>query len=47
MWNGSRASFIKDSISKWNHFFIELSSYTDINYCERTPLGLSFLWFPF
>lgn len=32
----ARTSVIKDSISKWNHFFIELSSYTDINYGART-----------
>lgn len=32
----TRTSVIKDSISKWNHFFIELSSCTDINYGART-----------
>lgn len=40
MWNepsrSARASVIKDSISKWNHFFIELSSCADINYPART-----------
>lgn len=51
MWKEQWAwtNFIKDSISKWNHFFIELSSWSDINYGARTvPIPpIRFLWYPF
>lgn len=36
-------SVIKVPISKWNHFFIELSSWPDINYRALACLALVFL----